>query len=196
MQVNKGSGILSSAKNEPMQNWTKWRNCPLSDRHMNHWMNCSERDKPGHGLRNSNPRGPGWSCALLPDSQTRLPILWLLLSLCMSNFQLQYKWVSTHFKTLKRRDGWLQGENITKMAELYRSTRNTGKRSRPGNAHTTRQQGHLRYEGETPQLKYKTLPRKQKHLSPHLILADEHYAGSSGSTLRRNNNRKQSNWGV
>lgn len=113
---------------------------------------------------------------------------WTSLSVCMSDLQLQYKLVSTHFKLWK--EGMAPRKNITeKSKNVPKHPKSAGKQCflAPNNAHTTQQQDYS-------QLKCKTLPKKQENPGPHLILSQEHYAGSSGSKLRQSIIENKATW--
>lgn len=173
----------------------QWCNCPLSDRRMNHWMKCSERDKPGHcrlSLLQAQPENPKptWPSVILgysPWLTDQASNTWASLSLCMADLQLQYKLVSTHFKTPKK-DG-SKGKYNREIKELYWSTPSAGKQCSlaPYHAHTTQQQ-------DFSQLKCKTLPKKHENPGPHLTLSQEHHAGSSGSKLRQSIIENKATW--
>lgn len=137
-----------------------------------------------------NPK-PTWPSVILgysPWLTDQASNTWASLSLCMSDLQLQYKWVSTHFKTPKRRDG-SKGKYNREIKELYRSTPSAGKQCSlaPYNAHTTQKQDYS-------QLKCKTLTKMQENAGPHLILSQEHHAGSSGSKLRQSIIENKATW--
>lgn len=80
-------------------------------------------------------------------------------------------------------------ENITENQRTVPKHPSAGKQCSlvPYNAHTTQQQ-------DFSQLKCKTLPKKQENPGPHLILSQEHHAGSSGSTLRQSTIENKATW--